>query len=77
MLDHNIIPVKNNILLAFYIVLAISFVWFAVSYKIAAYAYQKKDITWWEPIQCKNVGWGDLLDLYLVFFLLEIHPVCP
>ena len=39
------IPVKNNILLAFYIVLAISFVWFAVSYKIAAYAYQKKDIT--------------------------------
>ena len=39
------IPVKNNILLAFYIVLAISFVWFAVSYKIAAYTYQKKDIT--------------------------------
>ena len=29
------IPVKDNTLLAFYIVLAISFVWFAVSYKIA------------------------------------------
>ena len=39
------IPVKNNILLTFYIVLAISLVWFLVSYKIAAYAYQKKDIT--------------------------------
>lgn len=39
------IPVKNHILLSFYIVLAISLVWFAVSYKIAAYAYQKKDIT--------------------------------
>ena len=39
------IPVKNNILLTFYIVLAISLVWLLVSYKIAAYAYQKKDIT--------------------------------
>ena len=39
------IPVKNNILLTFYIVLAISLVWFLVSYKIAAYTYQKKDIT--------------------------------
>ena len=39
------IPVKDNTLLAFYIVLAISFVWFAVSYKIATTAYRKQDIT--------------------------------
>ena len=39
------IPVKDNTLLAFYIVLAISFVWFAVSYKIATAAYRKQDIT--------------------------------
>lgn len=39
------IPVKDNTLLAFYIVLANSFVWFAVSYKIATAAYRKQDIT--------------------------------
>ena len=39
------IPVKDNILLAFYIVLAISFVCFAVSYKIATAVYRKQDIT--------------------------------
>ena len=39
------IPVKDNTLLAFYIVLAISFVWFAVSYKIATAVYRKQDIT--------------------------------
>ena len=38
------IPVKDNILLAFYIVLAISFVCFAVSYKIATAVYRKQDI---------------------------------
>lgn len=39
------LPVKNNILLTFYIVLAISLVWFAVSYKIATVVYRKQDIT--------------------------------
>ena len=39
------IPVKDNILLAFYIVLAISFVCFAVSYKITTAVYRKQDIT--------------------------------
>lgn len=39
------LPVKNNILLTFYIVLAISLVWFAVSYKIATAVYRKQDIT--------------------------------
>ena len=39
------IPVKDNTLLAFYIVLAISFVWFAVSYKITTAVYRKQDIT--------------------------------
>lgn len=38
-------PVKDNTLLAFYIVLAISFAWFVVSYKIAAVVYRKRDIT--------------------------------
>ena len=38
------IPVKDNILLAFYIVLAISFVCFAVSYKITTAVYRKQDI---------------------------------
>lgn len=33
-------PVKDNTLLAFYIVLAISFAWFVVSYKIAAVLYE-------------------------------------
>ena len=39
------VPVKDNTLLAFYIVLAISLVWFAVSYKIATAVYRKQDIT--------------------------------
>lgn len=38
-------PVKDNTLLAFYIVLAISFAWFVVSYKIAAVVYRNRDIT--------------------------------
>ena len=38
-------PVKDNTLLAFYIVLAISFAWFVVSYKIASVLYRKRDIT--------------------------------
>lgn len=38
-------PVKDNTLLAFYIVLAISFAWFVVSYKIAAVVYRRRDIT--------------------------------
>ena len=38
------IPVKDNILLAFYIVLAISLVCFAISYKIATAVYRKQDI---------------------------------
>ena len=38
-------PVKDNTLLAFYTVLAISFAWFVVSYKIAAVVYRRRDIT--------------------------------
>ena len=38
-------PVKDNTLLAFYIVLAISFAWFVVSYKIASVVYRNRDIT--------------------------------
>ena len=38
-------PVKENILLAFDIVLAISAVWFFISYRIAVKVYQKRDIT--------------------------------
>ena len=39
------IPVKNNILLTFYVVLVISAVWFLISYRIATKVYQKRDIT--------------------------------
>ncbi len=40
-----IFPVKENILLTFNIVLAISAVWFFISYRIAVKVYQKQDIT--------------------------------
>ena len=39
------IPVKENILLPFNIVLIIAVVFFCISHKIAVMAYQKKDIT--------------------------------
>ncbi len=39
------IPVKDNILLSFYIVLAISVIWFFISYRVAIRVYQKRDIT--------------------------------
>ena len=37
-------PVKENILLAFHIVLIISVIWFFVSYRIAVKVYRKRDI---------------------------------
>ncbi|MEZ3444556.1 MAG: ABC-2 transporter permease [Lachnospiraceae bacterium] len=40
-----IFPVKENILLAFQIVLIISVIWFFISYRIAVKVYQKRDIT--------------------------------
>ena len=40
-----IFPVKENILLAFGIVLIISVIWFFISYRIAVKVYQKRDIT--------------------------------
>ena len=39
-----VFPVKENILLAFHIVLIISVIWFFVSYRIAVKVYQKRDI---------------------------------
>ena len=39
------LPVKENILLAFGVVLAISNLWFFVSYRVAVRVYQKRDIT--------------------------------
>ncbi len=39
------IPVKDNILLSFYIVLAISVIWFFISYRVAIRVYQIRDIT--------------------------------
>ena len=38
-------PVKENILLAFHIVLIISVIWFFISYRIAVKLYQKRDIS--------------------------------
>ena len=40
-----VFPVKENILLAFHIVLIISVIWFFVSYRIAVKVYRKRDIT--------------------------------
>ena len=40
-----IVPVKENILLAFHIVLIISVICFFISYRIAVKVYQKRDIT--------------------------------
>ena len=45
LLTNLFIPVKENILLTFNIVLAISAVWFFVSYRVAVKVYQKRDIT--------------------------------
>ena len=45
LLTNLFIPVKENILLAFNIVLAISNLWFFISYRIAVRVYQKRDIT--------------------------------
>ena len=45
LLTNLFIPVKENILLAFNIVLAVSAVWFFISYRIAVKVYQKRDIT--------------------------------
>lgn len=39
------IPVKDNILLSFYIVLAISVIWFFISYRVAIRVYRIRDIT--------------------------------
>ena len=39
-----VFPVKENILLAFSIVLGISVIWFFISYRIAVKIYQKRDI---------------------------------
>lgn len=44
LLTNLFIPVKNNILLAFLIVLVISIIWFFLSYRIATKVYQKRDI---------------------------------
>lgn len=40
-----VLPVKENILLAFGIVLIISVIWFFISYRIAVKVYQKREIT--------------------------------
>ena len=40
-----VFPVKENILLAFHIVLIISVICFFISYRIAVKVYQKRDIT--------------------------------
>lgn len=45
LLTNVFIPVKDNALLAFGIVLAISAVWFFISYQVAIRVYQKRDIT--------------------------------
>ena len=45
LLTNLFIPVKENILLAFNIVLAISAIWFLLSYRIAVRVYQKRDVT--------------------------------
>ena len=39
-----VFPVKENILLAFHIVLIISAIWFFISYRLAAKVYRKRDI---------------------------------
>ncbi len=45
LLTNVFIPVKENISLAFNIVLAFSIIWFIVSYRITTRVYQKQDIT--------------------------------
>ncbi len=45
LLTNLIFPVKENILLAFNIVLVISVIWFFISYRIAVKVFQKRDIT--------------------------------
>ena len=44
LLTNMFISVKDNVLLAFNIVLAISAIWFFLSYRIAIKVYQKRDI---------------------------------
>ena len=44
LLTNMFISVKDNVLLAFNIVLAISAIWFFISYRIAIKVYQKRDI---------------------------------
>lgn len=39
-----VFPVKENILLAFHIVLIISVIWFFISYRVAIKVYRKRDI---------------------------------
>ena len=45
LLTNLFLPVKENILLAFNIVLAVSALWFFISYRVAVKVYQKRDIT--------------------------------
>lgn len=45
LLTNLFIPVKENILLAFNIVLVFSVIWFLISYRIAVKVYEKRDIT--------------------------------
>ncbi len=45
LLTNLVFPVKENILLAFNIVLVVSVIWFFVSYRIAVSIYRKRDIT--------------------------------
>lgn len=45
LLTNVFIPVKDNILLAFNIVLLVAVIWFGVSYKISVKVYQKRDIS--------------------------------
>ena len=40
-----VFPVKENILLAFHIVLIISVIWFFISYRIAVKVYRKRDVS--------------------------------
>jgi len=45
LLTNLFIPVKEHVLLAFQIVLAVSAVWFFIAYRAAVKIYQKRDIT--------------------------------
>ena len=45
LLTNLFIPVKDNILLAFHIILVIALITFFLSYRISVKVYQKSDIT--------------------------------